>query len=470
MGFVDDILALRRPPRERAWPVGKGEVSPWDRETGHDQSLFSPPEYGDYLATSNEIYSVASMRARLVSGLELGLFRGRGVDKKAMPDHPAASLLRHVNPFWTWRRLERMDELSMCIWGQTFWAVQPNLRLRSKVPGEIWWLKPSQVYPAPHPEDYLSGAWYEPSMGGERIWFSADELVWFRYPNPLDQFSALSPLAAARLAADTGKAMMQANGAAFENGLQLAGLIVPPGDRVTFSEQQADELERRLERRFTGPKNAKKWAVLRYEAEFRPMSVTPKDAEFLGGLNMSLRQVCNAYGIPSSLLNDIEHSNMAILEELVQAMWAHTLVPDTKLRAAEVEEQFLPKFGRDAPDHAAYDYLSVPALQKAASEAWTREAQALDRGGITINEWRRSHGMPPVPWGDVFWSPVNKFAVRDADSKPSMPTGTDGVPDMPDDERNPANQPPSPRIGLDHNAARRLLASLNGGGAFAGVG
>lgn len=456
MSFVDEILKIgRRDTHARAWPVGKGEVSTWERDTGHDDSLFSPPEYGDYLATSNEIYSVAAMRARLVSGLDLNLFAGRGVEKRSMASHPATALLRYVNPHFTWRRLERLDELSMCIWGESFWAVE---RDRGR-PKEIWWLKPSQVFPAPDQSDYLAGFWYEPSMGGQRLWFGANEVVWYRYPNPLDQFSPLSPLAAARLAADTGKAMMQANGAAFQNGLQLAGLIVPPGDRVTFSETQADELERRLEKRFTGPQNAKKWAVLRYEAEFRPMSVTPKDAEFLGGLNMSLRQVCNAYGIPSSLLNDIEHSNMAILEELVQAMWAHTLIPDTKLRAAEIEEQFLPKFGRGAPDYAAYDYETVPALQKARSEAWDREAQAVDRGLLTPNEWRLGQGMPPVKWGDVWWAPANKFAVTDAGSKPAAPPGTPGVPDMPDDERNPANQPPAPR-GLDHNGAREFLASL----------
>jgi HK97 family phage portal protein len=457
MSFLDDILALSP---TRAWPVGKGTVSPWETSTGHDDTRFAPETYEDYIATSNEIYSVASMRARLVSGLDLNLFRGRGSEKKALPEHAASRLLQYVNPYWTRKRLERIDELSMCIWGETAWALEPGPG-RSKEPGEIWWLKPSRLLPAPHETDYLSGHWYYPQMGGEPIFFRHDEVVWFRYPNPIDEFSALSPLSAARLAADVGKSMMQSNGAMFENGLQIAGIITPPADKVTFSKEQAAELERKLDVRFKGAKNAKKWAVLRYEAQFKQMSITPKDAEFLGGLSMSLRQVCNAYGIPSSLLNDIEHSNMAILGELVRAMWSHTLVPDTQLRTAEIEEQFLPRFHAGGPDHAAYDYSSVEALQESETERWAREAQAIDRGRYTVNEIRKMAGEPAVPWGDVWWAPVNKFAVTDAESKPPSNGGDGAAPKPPDDERNPANKPPTPR-GLDHMAARRLLSSLNG--------
>jgi HK97 family phage portal protein len=469
MGIAEGVLALRgqHRPQQRAWPVGPGVVDRWESSWGHADERFSPEEYGDYIATSSEIYSVAQLRARLVSTLDLNLYRGRGAEKTAMPKHPAAALLRHVNPFWTAPRLARMDELSMCLWGESYWAVERDPRGR---PVEIWWLKPSRVRPLPHAETYLTGYVYEPIQGGPLIHFDADEIVWFRYPNPIDELSALSPLTAARLAADAGKAMMESNRNLFSNGLQMAGLITPPADKVTFSAEQAEELEAKLARRFTGADKRHKWAVLRYEAQFRQLDISPKDAEFANGLNLTLRQVCSAYGLPSALVNDLGDANMAILDGLVKAMWAHTLVPDTGLRAAEIEEQFLPRFGAGGPDHAAYDYGSVPALQESASDQWAREAQALDRGRYTINEIRRRNGEPDVPWGDVWWAPVNKFAVTDADSQP--PAGPDAPPD---DEMNPANQPAqvtgeTVERGLDHNAARRLLASLTPVNGHAHVG
>jgi HK97 family phage portal protein len=450
--LIDRILGHIGPQPRREWPVGKGALVGAESEWGHSQDQFSPEEYGDYLATSNDIYSVVSARARAMSRLQLRFYRGDANDKEELPRSPAALLYKRVNRFWTSKRLARMDEMSMGVWGETYWAVE---RDQNGKPSEIWWLKPSRVVPVPHETGYISGYIYE-SVSGERIPFRADEIVWFRYPNPLDEFSPLSPLAAARLAADTATAMTQSGNSLFKNGLQAAGLIVPPADKVTFTDTQADDLELYLQRKLTGSKNAGKWAVLRYEAQFKPLSITPKDAESIAGLNMSFRQVCRAYGWPSPLLNDMEHATLSNLRELQKGAWEQTLIPDADLRAEEVEEQFLPLF-RGGPDHCAYDYTQIEALQESASESWTREAQAIDRGALTINEWRKSKGYPPVEWGDKPYMPVNKGPIDD-NGLPQLPQATDGA-SLPDDEVNPANQPASPRM-LDHLAARRLLSSL----------
>jgi HK97 family phage portal protein len=465
--LIEQVAARKRAldarKGRRAWPVGAGSVLAGAQVWGHDDSRFSPEEYGDYLPTSNEIYSAATLRARLMSGLRLRLYRGDDSDKRAMPTHPASRLLEYVNPHWTPRRLARMDELAMCVWGESYWAVERDPVTRR--PTEIWWMRPPQVRPVPHEEKYLQGFLYTPAFGGRDIRFDADEVVWFRYPNPLDEFSALSPLAAARLAADAATAMMKSNEKLFRQGLQLAGRIVPPADKVSFSTEQADELEDRLQRRFAGADRAHRWAVMRFEAQFKQLQMSPKDAEFVTGLGLTLRQVANAYGIPTPLLNDMAGATLANVDAFTKLLWQHALVPDSQLRAGEVEEQFLPMFGRGAPDHAEHDYSQVAALQESQSQTWTRDAQALDRGALTINEWRRRNGLPDVPWGDEPWLPVNKAQV--VDGQMAVPA----TQSLPDDETNPANQPaqstggttePDQRL-FDHHAARRLIAEAFGG-------
>lgn len=456
MGLYEKFQAAKQAKGLRAWPVGEGAVPLGDRLHGH-QSEFSPEEYGDYLATSNEIYSAANLRARLMSGLQLGCFNGRGSDKAEISSGPVVDLLRYVNPHWTLPRLHRMDELSMCVWGQSFWAVEKD----GGIPREIWWMKPSRVRPVPDAQGYLKEFLYEPIHGGQVISFLPDEVVWFRYPNPIDEFAPLSPLAAARLAADTGKAMMKSNGELFSDGLQLAGLVVPSTDKVSFSEPQAQELEHLLSRRWSGKDKRHKWAVLRYEAQFKQLGVTPKDAEFVDGLNLTLRQVGNAYGIPSPLLNDMEHATLSNAREYQQILWAHALVPDADLRAAEIEEQLLPMFGRGrggGVDHVEWDYSKVPALQEAATEVWDRERGQLEVGAITVNEWRKSHGMPSVPWGDVWWGPVNKSAVTDAESTPQGDTSPTTLPPAPAPPAEPAQK------GVDDTARALILSAFNGHG------
>lgn len=395
-----------------------------DRTTGHDPWPYSPPDGDKFLeriATSDDVYSAINLRARLVSGLTLKVYRGTGSSRKEVTTGPAYDLLRHVNPFWTPRRLYRMDEWAMGLWGETFWAIEKD---QNGIPAEIWWLKPSRVRVVPDAENYIRGFLYFPSNGGPAIPFMPDEVIWYRYPNPWDEFSPLSPLMAAQLAAQTSAAMMSSNKSLFSKGLQIGGFVIPPSEVKSFTPEQANDVERFLETRFRGPENAHRWAVLRFEAQFKSAEITPKDAEFSNGLNITMRRICNVYGIPSPLLNDLEHATLANAEVFHSILWSDGLVPDVELRAEEITEQLLPMFpGR--PLHAEFDLTKVPALQESATSVWDRQRQQIESGGLTINEWRESIGLPPVKWGDSWWAPVNKSAVNGPTKPAPAPAPTD---------------------------------------------
>jgi hypothetical protein len=58
---------------------------------------------------------------------------------------------------------------------------------------------------------------------------------------------------------------------------------------------------------------------------------------------------------------------------------------------------------------------------------WTRERQQIDGGSLLINEWRKSKGMPSVPWGDVWWAPVNKAPVDGPDGPVAANQATNGA-------------------------------------------
>lgn len=449
MGLLDKIRAYK----QRSFPPGIAGLPNFGFGDyfGHDGEQ-SVPEYGDYLATSNEIFSAASLRARMMSSLTLRLYRGRGKKKQDADNSPPAQLLNYVNPFWTPKRLSRMDELCMCLWGETFWAIERT----NGVPSEIWWMKPTQVRPVLHPSKYIDHFLYEPLDGSQPVRFEPDEVIWFRYPNPLDEFTAISPLVAARLPADAASAMMKSNKNMFVNGLKLGGIITPT-DKVTFTEQQAEDIEWALEKRAKGVDKAHKWLILRYEAQLQGLSVTPKDAEYIGGLKMTLKQIANAYGIPVALLNDMDNATLTNSREYQSILWTNALKPDAELKAEEIEEQFLPLFpGR--VDHCLYDFTEVEALQEAKSETWQRERQAIDVGRYTINEIRARNGEPPVPWGDVWWAPVNKFAVSDENSEPPSATQVEEVTD-PETLKGETDEPVKPEVSEDDT--RTLLKSLD---------
>lgn len=412
MGLLERVDAQRA---QASFPVGQGAVEPWAGSRGHDDGRFSPEEYGNYIVTSNEVFSAIDLRSRLLAGQTLRLYRGQKPDLTEVTDGRLHELLRHVNPHWTANRLLRATESCMGLWGEAYWIIQRDQRGR---PAELWWVKPSRMRPVPHANDYLAGYLYTPASGGPEIAFSTEEVIWFRYPNPNDEFSPLSPLAAARLAADVASAGMTANRNLFSQGLQLGGIIAPTNDKVTFSEDQALDLEKMLERRFRGVDKSHRWAVLRFEAQFKGMDVTPKDAEFVNAMNLSARQVWRALGVPSPLLNDGEFATLANLQVYQTVLWEHALVPEQEFLAAELEEQLLPLYPRGAADKFEFDNTNVPALQEAHTKVWDRERGQIEIGALTINEWRAAKGMHAVEWGDAPWMPVNKAQVGDEPSAP----------------------------------------------------
>ncbi len=403
------INAWRNP---RAWKVGPKVVSEFGMGHGHDDTEYSPVEYGNYLVTSNPIYTCATIRADALGSLDFKAYQldeqGRKVEDK---NSQVLQLLRKVNDFWTMSRLLVMTELSLCVWGRCYWAVERGPSTLGK-PQEIWWMKPSEVDVVPHPVKYVDHFEYSAGDGEKPILFMPHEVVWFRYPNPLDEFSALSPLAAARLGAEVGSAAGQSNRKLFEQGFQLGGYVAPEEGR-TWTIEQAHELEQDLSRRFKGVDKAHRWAVLRMKAEMKSLGVTPKDAEFLGALAWSLEEACRAYKIPLDMVGGQRtYENVRASD---RAFWMRAMLPESKFISSEVVEQFLPMFTQ-RPDVVELDVSHVPALQEEEGEQWKREEGQIKVGAITVNEWRATKGLEPVEWGDDRWSQVSAFTTESTEN------------------------------------------------------
>lgn len=408
MGVLDRIGTYF----ERAFAVGPAVVDPSIATFGVAPETWSPAKYGDYIATSNGVYACVRLRATNLAGLPLRIYTEKADgDRDELPHtHQAVQLFRTVNPYWTLPRLLQMTEMSMGLWGQSFWV----MAMRGRRPGELWWARPDRMTVHPHPEDYISHFTYE--QGGRKIRFERDEVAWIRYPNPLDEFSGLSPLGAARLAADTSTAAMKSNYNIFRNGVQAAALIAPAKGATMLTEEQAQSLKTDINRRMQGVDNAHRIGVLRFDVDVKQLSMTPEDAEYLGSLNWNLEDIARAYGIPIDKIGGRRtHENV---EESDRAFWADTMKPEAELIAAEITEQILPKFGGNLV--ADFDLSGVDVLHEAESARWERERGMIEVGRKTVNEIREANGEDPVPWGNVWWAQSTLIPI-DSEEKPVAP-------------------------------------------------
>jgi HK97 family phage portal protein len=408
---------------EAAWRAFKlGTALDWSTTAfGVSPEEWAPEEYGQYIATSNAIYTCATLRAQMLASLPLVLYKLKKGNRATVDSGRAYELLQKVNPHWTLKRLLQMTELSLCLWGSAFWFLERGASGKQP-PKEIWWGRPDRVTVFPHETEYISHFTYR-AGNGQEIVFRPSEVIWFRYPNPLDEYSGLSPIAAARLAADVASAAMKSNRNLFVNGLQIGGVVVPKQGQI-LTEKQAQEIEEALARRFRGVDKAHRWGVFRFEAEMKPLGVTPRDADFIRGLQWSLEEVARAFKVPLDLVGG--QRTYENVEAAHRAIWTHCLLPEADFIASELTEQLLPMFPGEA-DLAEFDTSDIEVLHEGETAAWERAAGQIDRGVITINEWRQERGLDPVPWGDVWWGSAALVPISSAE-RPAQPSPSQSPP------------------------------------------
>lgn len=165
-------------------------------------------EYGEYYATSAPVYSAVRLRVEALSRAPAVVYRTtpEGARVPVGRDHPAQRILEGVNDWHTSRDLWRAKNIYLNLWGSAFWAIDHNEQRQT----EIWLLRPDRVSIVPDRRRYRWGFVYNGRSG--QVPYTLDEMVWFRYFNPLEEYAGLSPIAPVRMAADMGKDSLRFNG------------------------------------------------------------------------------------------------------------------------------------------------------------------------------------------------------------------------------------------------------------------
>ena len=223
-----------------------------DRGTGAE---WQSTGYGEYYARSADVYAAVKLRAEAASRppLQVREVDASGAWRWVGPEHPAQRLLDTVNGWWSRSDLLIATETYLCLWGAAFWYLGRSVKASaSGAPDEIWALRPDRVRIVRDPERYVAGFVYEER--GRETALLPEEVVWFRYFNPLEEFAGFAPMAAARLTADMGMDALRFNREFFRNGAQPQDLVFRANGPVT--DGQITEFFSKLEARHTGPGRA----------------------------------------------------------------------------------------------------------------------------------------------------------------------------------------------------------------------
>jgi len=193
--------------------------------------------------------------------------------------------------------------------------------------------------------------------------------------HPLDDHYGFPPLAAALMALDTHNAAGRWNKALLDNSARPSGaLVYAPKDGGNLSEDQFERLKTELEEGYQGAERAGRPLLLEGGLDWKAMSLSPKDMDFIEAKNGAARDIALAFGVPPMLLGIPGDNTYANLAEANRALYRLTVLP-LLARTADALSAWLGAIYGE-PLRLWFDADQIEGLSAERDALWARLAAA----------------------------------------------------------------------------------------------
>jgi HK97 family phage portal protein len=341
-------------------------------------------------------------------------YLAKAVEIEEVLEHPFLTLMAEVNEFMNGFDLMEGMFLSQELTGNAYWQIVTN---GTGLPSEIWPLMPQFVKIVPDKQKFISHFEFSVNMS-EKYNLEPEEVIQFKYPNPDNAFYGLSPLQACVVAADLGVSMNQYEVGLMQNRAMPEFALSYPEDAGTMKEEERKRIQKDWNKRFRGAKKAGKMTILTGGAKLEPLSLSPKEMNFLQGRKWTLTEISAVYGVPESMLKT-ETVNRANADAGEYAHKKNTVHPRLLRVEQKFNEQLLPRY-----DDRLFCAFDNPVPED--KEYRLKETEShLKTGYSTINQERQVDGLEEVEWGDKPILPFNLAPLGTA----TLPAGGTGQPE-----------------------------------------
>ena len=263
------------------------------------------------------------------------------------------------------------------------------------------------------------------TVGGTEYGVAARDMCHLALPNPAGDIYGLSPLQVASRTVNLDLNMTDFAKVYFQNAGVPSGLLKVK--RRLTSQEEASTIRSRWRSQFGGVNNFHRVAILDDDAEYQPMSNSPKDMELAGLHNLTESRICAVFGVPPILVGanvGLQRSTFSNYREARLAFHSETLEP--------MVARILRYFNRNLGDeYGSNETLTVDwaAMRSVLDDqaATTTRLTALFAGGIlTLNETREALGFDAVSDGALRRIPSSIFEV--AEGQEAAPVAVEAEP------------------------------------------
>lgn len=326
------------------------------------------------------VYRSVAMIAECAAYVPLLLYAG----DQEIETHPLKDLVRRPNPNETWADFMHRLVGFLLVSGNAYieavaidsadakWASEAPLRSAdakwaSGAPRirELHLLRPDRVQVVPGSDGWPEA--FDYSVAGRTVHISGEvvdgvrSVLHIKLFHPANDHYGLSPLEAAASAIDLHNTAARWNKALLDNSARPSGAIVYTARDGNLTGEQIERLKTELEAGFQGAANAGRPLLLEGGLDWKAMSLSPKDMDFIEARHVASREIALALGVPPMLLGipgDNTYSNLA---EAQRNFWRTTVLPTVNRVAAQLSAWLAPA------------YLSEPSFQGSGMPGTTLE-------------------------------------------------------------------------------------------------
>jgi HK97 family phage portal protein len=299
--------------------------------------------------------------------------------KKEVKAHPLLDLLKRPNPGMAGSGFFHALYQYQMISGNVFiQATGP----KGAPPAELYLLRPDRMV-------VLAGkgampAGYRYTINNQSVDFPVDRIsglsriLHLKTFHPLSDWYGLSPVEAAAYSIDQHNQSGAWNQSLLQNGARPSGALVVRADKNgggSLSEDQYTRIKQQIDEQFTGATNAGRPILLEGGLDWKEMSMSPRDMDFIEAKHASARDIALAFGVPPQLLGIPGDNTYANLQEARLALWEQTVIPMVQNSVDALNSWVQGLFG-DKQIILELDTDNVSALALRNQSIWDRVEKA----------------------------------------------------------------------------------------------
>lgn len=219
----------------------------------------------------------------------------------------------------------------------------------------------------------------------------------------------------------TARAAQEYSVSYYENGGQPAGILktesdlageltVTNPDGSTRVVSKKDRIREEWEKRHSGPRNAQRIAVLDMGLDYKPLSISNRDAQFVEQAELSVEDLGRIFGVPLYKLQAGKQSYSSNEQNAIEYV-VGTLHPNATIWEQELAYKLL--LPQDMAGGLRIRGNLMAELRGDFQSRGTWYRSMRENGGFSVNDIRALEDMPDVAGGDDHYASLNYVPLQD---------------------------------------------------------